>query len=390
MAGIVDPKQAVAHLMDLLAVEGLSGREGRVAAAVKKKLRAAGCKPSWIKFDEANEKIPGEYEIGNLIVKLPGTLRGPRLLFSGHLDTVPLCRGAVPVLKNGRIRAKGKTGLGGDNRTAVACLVIMVETLLVQRLEHPPLTVLFTVGEEVGLWGARYVKRADLGNPSLGFNIDGGDPDDLYVGALGADRWQVEVSGRSAHAGVHPEHGVSATLIAAMAIQDVASRGYFGKIRKGKNRGTSNVGHISGGEATNQVTDHVFLRGESRSHDLRFVDEITEIYRKAFQRAAGRVKNHKGVRGKIRFKNQRDYEPFRIDLGAPVVRAAVRSARALGMKPKLRLADGGLDANHLNAKGIPTVTLGAGQHSPHTIDEYVVVREYLAGCELAVALAQGD
>ena len=57
------------------------------------------------------------------------------------------------------------------------------------------------------------------------------------------------------------------------------------------------------------------------------------------------------------------------------------------MKPQLRSANGGLDANYLNAKGLPTVTFGAGQHSPHTVDEYADLREYLGGCRLAVALA---
>jgi hypothetical protein len=33
------------------------------------------------------------------------------------------------------------------------------------------------------------------------------------------------------------------------------------------------------------------------------------------------------------------------------------------------------------------VTLGAGQHSPHTVDEYVAIHEYLTGCRLALACA---
>jgi len=66
---------------------------------------------------------------------------------------------------------------------------------------------------------------------------------------------------------------------------------------------------------------------------------------------------------------------------------AQRSARALKLKPRLTYADGGLDANHLNARGIPTITLGAGQHSPHTVDEYINVREYVNGCRLTLALA---
>lgn len=383
----IDAGKATAHLMDLLAIEGLSGREGKVAAAIKARAIAAGCKRSWIAHDDAHRKIPGDYEIGNLIIKLPGTIAGPRRLFSGHMDTVPLCRGAVPVRKGGRIVSRGKTGLGGDNRTAVASLVTVLETILTRGLGHPPLTFLFTVGEEVGLWGARFVRPGDLGHPQIGFNIDGGSPADLVIGALGADRWQVDVIGRSSHAGVHPEHGVSATLIAGMAIADVASQGYFGRIRKHGRRGSSNVGEIRGGEATNQVTDHVFIRGESRSHDPEFVDEITAVYRKAFERAARRVKNHEGVRGKIEFKAQRDYDPFTIARSADVVRRSKAAVRTLGLKPRTMVADGGLDANHLNARGIPTITLGAGQHAPHTVDEYVVVREYLDGCRLALSLA---
>jgi tripeptide aminopeptidase len=375
------------HLLELLAIEGLSGREKRVAEAVRQRARAAGCRPAWIRYDDAHSRIPGDFETGNLIIRLPGTVKAPRRMLSGHLDTVPLCRGAVPVRKNGRIVSKGKTGLGGDNRTAVACMVTVLETILHHELDHPPLTFLFTVGEEIGLWGARAVRLIDLGRPKLVVNNDGGSPADLAVGALGADRWEVDVIGRASHAGAHPDHGVSATLIASMAIADVAARGYFGKVRIKNRRGTSNIGIIRGGEATNQVTDQVYLKGESRSHDTRFVSEITSTYRKAFERAARKVKDNKGRCGKIRFRARTDYAPFHIDRKAPVVHLAVDAVRSLGLRPRLLSVDGGLDANHLTARGVPTVTLGAGQHRPHTVEEYVDVREYLDGCRLALELA---
>ena len=383
----VDPRRALKHLMDLLSVEGLSGREKKVAETVRRKARAAGCKPSWIAYDDSNRRIPGDFETGNLIIRLPGTVKGPRRLMSGHLDTVPLCRGAVPVRRAGRIVSKAETGLGGDNRTAVAALVTTLEAILEHGLDHPPLTFLFTVGEEVGLWGARTVKLSDLGRPKLGFNIDGGNPANLTIGALGADRWEVDVVGRAAHAGAHPDHGVSAALIASMAVADVAARGYFGKIRVAGKRGTSNVGILRGGETTNQVTDHVYAKGESRSHDPRFVTKITETYRKAFERAARKVKNHQGKCGRIDFRARTDYVPFRLERDEPVVGVALKCARSVGLRPRLSVADGGLDANHLTARGVPTVTLGAGQHSPHTVDEYVVIEEYLDGCRLAVAVA---
>lgn len=381
--------RAVAHLMDLLKVEGLSGEESRIATVVKRKLKAAGCKPSWMRHDNAHEKIGEDYEIGNLIVRMPGTIRAPRRLFSGHMDTVPLCRGARPVRRGGRIVSSTKTALGADNRTAVACLVTLAESLLTKDIPHPPLTLLFTVGEEVGLKGSRQLKTTDLGRPRLGFNIDSGAPAQLVIGATGADRWEVDVLGISSHAGVHPEDGVSAALIASRAIADVARRGFFGKVRKGRRNGTSNVGVVQGGEITNQVLDQLLIRGESRSHDPAFLDTITLEYREAFERAARSVRSATNRHGRVRFRASRDYHSFLMDERSPAVQRALDAASRLGLQSRTRVVNGGLDANWLNHKGIPTVTIGAGQHNAHTIDEYADIEEYLGGCRLAVEIAKG-
>ena len=378
---------AIRHLMDLLKVPGPSGGEAAVAALVIAKLIKCGCKKSWLRHDDAHKKIGGDYEVGNLIVKLPGTTRGPRRLFSGHMDTVPLCRGAVPVRRGNRIVPRTRTALGGDNRTAVSCLVTIVETLLHEKLPHPPLTFLFTVGEEVGLRGARQVKSSDLGKPAMGFNYDGGDPAAIIIGATGADRWQAEVRGISSHAGVHPEDGVSAVLITSKAISEIAAKGFFGDVRKGKKTGTSNVGPMQGGEATNQVTDLMVLRGECRSHDAAFLDRITKAYRRSFEAAAASVKNTAGESGSVKFNIARDYHSFEMKSDSPVVRQTQDAVKQLGLEPRLVIANGGLDANWLNRKGIPTVTLGAGQHNAHTLREYADIREYLLGCELGLSLA---
>ena len=144
---------------------------------------------------------------------------------------------------------------------------------------------------------------------------------------------------------------------------------------------------MRGGEATNQVTDYVFVRGESRSHRPRFIDEITAAYRAAFAKAAASVKDDRGHAGRVEFRAERDYDSFRMPEDSPPVELALRAARKLRLDARTRIANGGLDANYLNAKGVPTVTLGAGQHSPHTVDEYVDVREFWNGCRLLVAIA---
>jgi tripeptide aminopeptidase len=414
----VDEAAAVGRLLRFLAVEGVTGHEAAIAREVTAALREAGVPKSAIRHDAAHERIPLPTECGNLIATLPGTRPGPRLLFSTHLDTVPLAAGAKPVRRGGRVAAAGPTALGGDNRTGCAVLVTLAATLLKHKLPHPPLTLLFTVREESGLFGARYADPADLGHPVMGFNFDGRSAAEVTLGAVGAERWEVEVFGKASHAGVHPEQGISATAVAALAIATVVRQGWFGKIAKDradlgekfkidgrradKERGTadvervtgtSNVGRFGGrggtsaGAATNVVTDYVHVEGESRSHDARFAKAITAAYREAFQAAARQVRDDRGRPAKVKFAARLDYHPFRLRDGAPVVRHAVRAVEAVGGSPRLRVVDGGLDANWLVRHRVPTVTLGAGQNAIHTVDEYVDLNEFAAGCRLAVGLA---
>ncbi len=386
-------EQAMARLMRFLAVPGITGQEQAIGEDVVRALVEAGVPATCIRFDQANEKIPLPTQTGNLIVQLPGTKPGPRRLFSTHLDTVPLCAGAVPVRKADRIVPQGKTALGGDNRTGVACLTTMLAELFAKKLPHGPLTVLYTVREESGLWGARFVDAADLGKPTMGFNVDGGSARSITVAAVGADRWLVEIFGKASHAGVHPERGISATVVAAKALASIHQQGWFGKVKKNGKEGTSNVGPFgdgkggSAGQATNVVTDFVSIQGESRSHDAKFIGAITAAYKAAFTQAAKDVTDCDGKTAKVKFTPRRDYYPFRLKPSAMPVQLALAVGTRLGWTPELKDSNGGLDANWLTRNGVPTITFGAGQKNVHTIDEYVNIPDFLEGCRFALALA---
>jgi tripeptide aminopeptidase len=388
-----DKAAAIDRLMHFLSIEGITGQEQAIGQAVVEALLKAGVPRKAMHFDAAKKKIPLPTETGNLIVELPGTHAGPRRLLMTHLDTVPLCAGAEPLRKGDRIVPAGKTALGGDNRTGVACLVTTIATLLAYQLPHGPLTFLFTVREESGLWGARFVDPADLGSPSEAFNVDGSSASELTIGAVGAERWEVEIFGRAAHAGVHPERGISATMVASLALAEIYRDGWFGKIARDGQSGTSNIGSFGGlngesaGVATNVVTDYVHIRGEARSHDGRFARAITRAYREAFHKAACEVSDHRSRCAKIRFHSRVDYHPFHMKPSIPVVRHAHVAAERAGLKPTLRVTNGGLDANWLVRHGIPTVTFGAGQNNAHTVDEFVNLDEFEAGCRFALACA---
>jgi tripeptide aminopeptidase len=384
----VDQNRALRMVMELMAIPGTSGREGAVAAYIIRKLRAAGAAASAIRTDNAHKKTPIAGEVGNLIFQLPGTIGGARRLLMAHMDTVPICVGAKPKRAGDVVRsADPKTGLGADDRSGVAAVLSAALEILRRKLPHPPLTFFWPIQEEVGLHGARHVQLGLLGKPKLAFNWDGGAAEKITVAATGGYRMKVDIDGLAAHAGSAPEQGISAIAIASLAIARLHRDGWHGSIEKDGRHGTSNVGYIHGGEATNVVTDHVELKAEARSHDRQFRREIVARIEQAFRDAAGDVRNVEGKCGRVHFDGREDYEAFKLADDEPSVLAAECAVRAVGLQSVRAVSNGGLDANWMTAQGIATVTLGCGQMQIHTTGEYLDIPAFGRACQIALLLA---
>jgi tripeptide aminopeptidase len=381
-------REAQRLLLELLAISGKSGQEAAVAEYITNQLRRAGVPKESIHTDQAHKRSPHGGQVGNLVCKLPGKGRGGRRLFMAHMDTVPLCVGAVPIVRGDVIKpADPNTALGGDDRAGVAVVLATALEVIRNNLPHPPLTLLWTVQEEVGLCGARFARLSALGKPRLAFNFDGGSPDKLTVGATGGYRLDIHIRGIASHAGNAPEEGVSAIAIASEAIAELHREGWHGRVQKGRRFGTSNVGVIQGGDATNVVTASVEVRAEARSHDPAFRSQIVRKMEQTFRKAARSVRNVHGVSGKVEIEGRLDYESFRLANNDPSVLAAEKAVRALGGEPARAIANGGLDANWMAARGIPTVSLGCGQIGLHTTNERLDLRQFRLGCDLALRLA---
>ncbi len=375
-------------LLRLLRIPGKSREELTIQRQVIAELTAAGVDPAACVIDDAHRRIPEGGVTGNLIVKLPGTLRGPRRMLMAHVDTVPICVGTDPYVDGEFVRSRAPgTGLGGDDRAGVAVVLTAIREILSRKLPHPPLTLFLPVQEEVGLAGSRFCSVAKLGKPRMAFNWDGNEPDMVCRGATGQETLSVTIHGIASHAGVHPELGVSATAIAALALADLVQAGWHGLIQKGTQTGTSNVGIVHAGEATNVVTPLLTLKAEARSHQPAFRAKIVKAFRTAFERAAKQVKAADGRRGRIEFDVELKYEAFQLPADAPVVQLAEATLREQGLTPRHVIANGGLDANWMTAHGIPTVTFGCGQRAIHTVDEHLHLPSYYTACRTAIALA---
>lgn len=383
--------EALRLVMQMMALPGLSCREGLVAQFIMNQLRRAGAAETDIVLDTAHRRTPTPGEVGNLIFKLPGTVQGPRRLLMAHMDTVPVCLGCKPIVDGDFVRsADPNTGLGADDRAGATAILCAALAILRSKLPHPPLTFFWPIQEEIGLHGARHVDLKLLGNPKLAFNWDGGAVEKLTIGATGGYRMEIEIAGLASHAGVAPELGVSAIGIAALAIAQLQRDGWHGKIVKGKHRGTSNIGVIQGGAATNVVTDRVHIKAEARSHDQKFRKRIVRAIERAFSDAVHKVRSAHGARGKATVDGRLDYESFRLADDEPCVMVAEAALLSEKLSPMRGISNGGLDANWMHVHGIPTVTLGCGQVSAHTVSERLDIAAFHQACRVALRLATGE
>lgn len=383
----VNADEALQRFLTITAIPGRSGDEAAVASKIIGLLHEAGVAESQIAFDGAETRTRINGNCGNLIVTLPGNGGGTRTMLSAHMDTVPICVGSQPVVQGEEVHSEAATGLGADDRGGCGAIL----TAIVERMKRgdenfPPAVISFLVQEEIGLEGARHLDVSQIGTVDRAFNFDGGTVEKLTVGAIGGERMSIELTGIPAHAGVAPQEGASAIVMAARAIADLDARGWLGKVEQDGETGTANVGVFQGGEATNVITPHVLLRAEARSHSAEMRTRIVTEIRQAFERAAKEVTNHEGQSGSVNFESHVDYESFALAEDHPSIAAASDAVQRVGREPFPEISNGGLDANWLFRHGIEAVTLGCGQRNIHTADERLVIADYLDACRIATWL----
>ncbi len=379
----IEEKAAIDLVMRLLAIPGKSCEESLIAQAILAELQQMGVPAGCISFDNAHKRTPQPGQVGNLIVKLPGNKRLPRVMLSAHIDTVPICVGCLPKKRGSVIvSANQHTGLGADDRAGVATILTVLRGLI-NNSESPPVTAVFFVQEEIGLQGSRHLQMGKLGSPSYAINFDGGNPYKLTVGATGGERMRIRLTGLPAHAGLAPHSGASAITAAGLAIAALHKDKWLGLVKKGNRTGTSNIGIIRGGTATNVITDLVEIAAEARSHDQSMRTAIASAIENAFHDAAAKVVSDQGTAVRADVERHVDYESFRLDENSPIVKWTHQAIVDLGQTPEVGVTNGGIDANWLVLHGIPTVTLGCGQRNVHTNKEELDIADYLAAIKIA-------
>ena len=146
--------------------------------------------------------------------------------------------------------------------------------------------------------------------------------------------------------------------------------------------GTSNIGVVRGGVATNVVADYAEIDAEARSHDGEFRLAIADAIELAFVESAAATRSKDGQAVRAEVIRRVDYESFRLDEKSPVVSLVTSSMSALGHDPTCVVTNGGVDANWMVKHGLPTVSIGCGQRDVHTTKESLHIPDFLTACSI--------
>ena len=256
-------------LVELVGLPSTSGHEERVRAYLEERLARLGLTS---RVDAA----------GNVISVLPG--EGKPLLLNAHMDRVPPGLAHTPVLRDGVLSSDGTTNLGADDAAGIAIVLEVLTRVIEAQLPHPPLVVVFTVEEEVGLRGAGAFDPAPWG-VSEGIVFDNAFEAGVVV-SRGATyvAFDIEIQGRTGHPGKDLAQTVNALEIFR------AARYPHGSLNNDQTRIL--LGRVTAGSARNAVPASVHIEGELRSFEPseareRYMQEIRQAFEEAARQFGG-------------------------------------------------------------------------------------------------------
>ena len=363
----------VNEFIELVQIDSETKHEEKIAPVLIKKLEDLGFS---VYQDDAHTR--NGHGAGNIIATLNGKEDIEPIYFTVHMDTVVPGKGIKPEIRDdGYIYSDGTTILGADDKAGIAALFEMARRLKEQSIEHGTIQFIITAGEENGLRGAKELEREKI-IAKYGYAVDSdGKVGGIVVAAPFQAKIEVKIFGKTAHAGVEPEKGISAITLAAKAIAEM-------KLGRIDHETTANIGRFEGGKATNIVCDEVLILAEARSIQKSKLDYQTKHMKETFEKVAEKLG------GRAEMDVQIMYPGFSVNESDKVVQIAVEAVRNIGRTPQIGVSGGGSDANIISSFGIPTVNLSVGYENIHTTKERMPIEELEKLADLLVEIVKSS
>lgn len=293
-----------------------------------------------------------------------GRWRGPgrlRVLLAGHLDTVfaPGTAAERPYAeRDGRATGPGVS----DDKGGLLAGVFALDALrAVGWQDFASVTLVCTPDEEVGSPGSRRLLSSLAAEHDVALCLECAREDgSVVIGRKGVVDVVLEVSGRSAHAGVEPERGVNAAVAAAgLALDLAALNGRWPDV-------TVNVGVLRAGERANVVPARASLVADVRAASRTSYDEVV-----AAIRGLAELASTGGATVSVEL--QAPAPPWAPSEASRRVAAAAGDVAArLGLDIGFALTGGAADANLLAAEGLAVLDgLGPVGGDDHSLSEWL-------------------
>ncbi|WIG60965.1 MAG: hypothetical protein OJF49_003713 [Ktedonobacterales bacterium] len=352
-----------ATMLALAGIPSVSGSEADVRDYLRERLASLGIAAT-------------TDAVGNLIARVPGVpaardTEAP-LLFNAHMDRVPLGLAHTPILANGILRSDGATNLGADDSAGIAIILHTVAELAARKLPHPPLLLLFTVGEEVGLIGAKAFDPDPWGAREGIVFDNAGEAGVVVTRAATYIAFDVTLHGSGGHPGKRLEGTASAIEMFRRA------RYPSGSLDGDTTR--ISIGRIEGGSARNAVPKEVRVLGEARTlqEGAPRAALLAEIER-AFVEAAQSL----GGSAEVAFDPHCD--GYILDPDEPLLRAWAAAVEARGQSFRTMITFIGSDASALR-RFARVFTVSTGAMDEHTTEEWIALAPLAELTETALAL----
>jgi acetylornithine deacetylase/succinyl-diaminopimelate desuccinylase family protein len=377
VVGELDEQEVIKLTAELIRRPSVTGEEKCVVELLANFLADHGLP---VELDEAAPDRPN-------LTCLWGADDGPTLLLTGHSDTVPIGNGwtrdpFAGEIDDGRLYGRGSC----DMKAGLAGMAIAMVALK-RRMVWPRGRVLFAacVDEEESGIGTKAAIKAGL---EADWAVIG-EPTELQTirAAKGNCYFEVEVSGRAAHAG-SPERGANAIYGASRAIAAVEAHHAELQQRRHPLLGSPScsVGTIEGGMTVSAVPDSCRFRVDRRL----LPDETGESALAEFSHALDRHAVMPAGTTRREFLRM-EMPALELREGHSLIGAVKRAAQDCG-GPDLPVGgwSAACDGGYLmRDAGIPTVLLGPGSivHQAHRPDEFVPIDQLVIAARSYAALA---
>lgn len=365
---MINEKRLLDTFLEYVRIDSETRNEKAMGEKLAADLEALGFE---VRTDKAGEGFDSNGF--NVRAYLEGSLGGEPTIFCSHMDTVKPGNGIRPIITDGVIHTDGSTILGGDDKGGIASIMEAVRVIKEKNLPCRNTEIVFTIGEEGGMNGVKNMDYSMLTSKQALVFDSSGDVGKVINCGPGQIKIVAVITGRSAHAGLAPETGISAIQVAAKGIAKM-------NLLRIDEETTCNIGTLKSEYATNIVPEKAELIAEVRSRNLDKLNSQAEHIKNCLQEACDEAG------AKLEIELLTNYVSYNVPEDDPLIGRVMESVERLGYKKQITKGGGGSDANVMQLHGIKAIVLGTGMTKVHTTAETLKIEDLNRCAELALDL----